>query len=47
MKETQKGEAELQSKLDHAKDALNAENGFKSNGNSAVQPGAGNTKNKR
>jgi len=47
MKETQKGDAELQSKLDHSKDALNAENGFKANGNSGVQPGAGDTKNKR
>ncbi|MDF2614718.1 MAG: hypothetical protein K0S71_2504 [Clostridia bacterium] len=47
MKNTKKGEAELQSKLDHAENALNADNGFKTNGNSAVQPGAGNTKNKR
>ena len=47
MAETQKGKEELQSKLDHGKDALNAENGFKTNGNSGVQAGIGQTKNKR
>ncbi len=47
MKETQKGLSELRSKLDHTKDALNADNGFKTNGNSGVQPGIKDTKNKR
>lgn len=47
MKDTQKGLSELQSKLDHGKDALNANNGFKSNGNSGVQAGVSDTKNKR
>lgn len=47
MKNTPKGKSELQSKIDHAKDARNAENGFMINGNSGAQPGVRDTKNKR
>ncbi len=47
MKSLQKVISENQSRADHNKDAWNAENGYKTNGNSGVQPGIGQTKNKR
>ncbi|MDF2596668.1 MAG: hypothetical protein K0R69_3009 [Clostridia bacterium] len=47
MKNSQKGEAELQSKIDHAKEALNSKNGFKANVDSAVQSGIQGVKAKR
>jgi len=47
MAETKKGKSELQSKSEQAKDALNANNGFKTNGNSGVQAGIGELKTRK
>ncbi|WP_171903869.1 hypothetical protein [Cellulosilyticum sp. I15G10I2] len=47
MKSLQKVISQNQSREDHNKEAWNANNGFKTNGNSGVQEGIGQTKNKR